>query len=186
MTYHDGFLFEAPLLSPASFEYLDALTPRPRNTGKDGTSAGGTRKPRPKDKLPFRVRRDSVGEIKPATQKGENLGAAQLKTYKTKKDRVLVTYEVDLAKKIAHIRMLITNPRSGGAGSWNYVGHTRLSDKLIKLYKECRPYFGREIEAQIRNHVLRKTGFSPPRNGKHGNAGGPDIVFREFEVLAEW
>ena len=180
------YLFEVLLPSASGyFDWADALTPRPQNTGRDGSSAGGIRKRRPNGK-PVRVRPGSFGEIKPATSKDQKRGDEQLKKHKTKKDKVLVTYEVDRAKRVAHIRMLITNPRSGGAGRWNYVGHINLSNKLINLYDVCRPYFGRDVEPQIRNYVLRKTDFSQLKNGKHGNAPGPDIVFRESEVLMEW
>ena len=41
--------------------------------------------------------------------------------------------------------------------------------------------FGTEVEARIRNLVLKATGKSPTAISKHGNATGPDIVW-EYRI----
>lgn len=122
-----------------------------------------------------RIRR-GVGEIKSAVG-GERGGVAQLLGRHTGPypgAQVLITYDVDAPRGIAQVRMA-TLDRYGG-GRWRYVGFVRVCD-ILPLLPGSPARFGTAIEGRVRALVLRKTGRWPSRIAKHGNAGGPDVVW---------
>lgn len=147
-----------------------------QKTGPTGSSQGA--------KIPKRGQRQrlpnigrGVGEIKPANRQAEKHGIRQLlsrpsSSYPGK--RVLVTYDVNQLKKVAHVRMLVLNQYTGGR--WNYVGFVQVHD-IIHLLPYRPDQFGNQIEKRVRDLVLRKTGKSPSRVGKHPSATGPDIIW---------
>lgn len=190
MKTQNQWLFEAPFPSRSNY-YInpyaeqayysaiegDAMARLYQGVGSTRTSKGA--------KIPIKGKRPKlpkivkgVGEIKPAGS-AEKGGIRQLlgrhggpKGYPGK--RVLVTYEVDSAKQIAHVRMMVLNKYGGGR--WNYVGFVKVAD-ILSLLPGRSEKFGTEVENRVRNLILRKTGKSPSKVGKHGNARGADIVW---------
>jgi hypothetical protein len=117
-----------------------------------------------------------VGEIKPAGKHSEKRGISQLMgrvAYPGK--RVLVTYA--RARDYVYVRMKILDQYN--QGKWIFLG--KLNVKDLEQQNLSLSRFGTEVEARVRNLVLKATGKLPTAISKHGNATGPDIVW-EYRI----
>lgn len=113
-----------------------------------------------------------VGEIKPAGKRSERRGINQLRgrvAYPGK--RVLVTYA--RSNGYVYVRMKVLNQY--GEGKWVFLG--KLNTRDLEQKNLSPSQFGTQVEARVRDLVLKATGKPPTTISKHGNATGPDIVW---------